>query len=1247
MKNVAIFMSSTFNDMQSERDLIRERVTPEIAETLSVYGRSVEFIDLRWGIDTASVDENVANRKILRTCFEEIKNADPFFVAFLGERYGWIPDYDDVIAALENEGIPTDGDIAGKSVTELEIECAALLNPIMDKTVFYFRDDVDYGADREHADMFVSRGDERKKLNALKARLAKKYPDRVRTYKAVWNADLKRIEGLDDLERRVIADVKNIIVKDASVVRALDPKEESVNVIDGMVSALSSSFSGREAERKSMLDFVRGDGRMLVLSGQSGSGKSALLAKAATECEAEDVVVLPFFVGADERCGTAESMMKLTAFRAARLLCLDENVELSGEKLAQKFDFLLNRLALDKTVVLIVDAINQFAPTEYENKLKWLNLYALSPRVKVIMSATSDYYGLPFLRALGAKIQNLDYFSESDVRAVSERYFTVNHKQASPKLISAIAQKDGGASPCRQPIYLLSLLQQLNNLGREDFAKIKDREKAAGESAADAIVNYLVDTVVAAPSELSDQLDRLLDVACEKAGDVCRLFVNAIALSRRGVTERLMESVCRAHNADFDGATFSYFRRMFKTNLVRRENGAWDFSHALVKSHYSSRVDDGSARSIIDAVIDSLKAEPDDSLFKRTEYAFYLTAADRLDLFAPFLAIDSDVTRQSLTYELRDKRNAEKARKLFSDSDYAETVRRFVVDTVSAGAYSPDLAEKYCYYALEAIYEGEGYNADNSALSAACDIYRAVGGVGMSAGYYRLAKDYLHLAKRTAAKTGGARADILSKLSECYFALGNGINSARYGRLAVKALEEEYNRGQMPAAKLLDAYISECERKTRAVLVRKKSVVALMDKCMPLLAAVSDEGEKRTYAAKLLLSAAGVNMGGCDELVELVTDSDNDAFLKYALGAYLLNLSVDDGIARLNEAHDVAAEQLKRNVDVDTLKLLDKICFLTIIAMRIKGEDCTAMTAERADYLNRIILLEPSYYAANEYLSVATEKTEATDNAKRVRKKLSRGFSTAEHKAVNKILIAILLGTVAVFTIGMPLVFSLLRGLVQQSFSASPYTIFTNFYAQSLFEAFFNVFFLFGLYGLTQIVKPTSDYVVKRVWIKRTTVLWVLAAAVVIGYAFVWNYFKSMLLPAFNHKFVSFELPYMFLLAMELLVLVSLANEIVKFIMHELPARSTADNYKRFVCGYKRALLGYAVDGAIIVVDTVAAYLLYGWYKSIGHDSLLLLGQTVFYAFAGIAAVIVVAKLVYLTVMYFVVRKRYGKNTAN
>lgn len=65
MSNAAFFLSSTFNDMQSERDLFRENITPEIESRFKKFGMSVEFIDLRWGIDTKNVTENEANASVL------------------------------------------------------------------------------------------------------------------------------------------------------------------------------------------------------------------------------------------------------------------------------------------------------------------------------------------------------------------------------------------------------------------------------------------------------------------------------------------------------------------------------------------------------------------------------------------------------------------------------------------------------------------------------------------------------------------------------------------------------------------------------------------------------------------------------------------------------------------------------------------------------------------------------------------------------------------------------------------------------------------------------------------------------------------------------------------------------------------------------------------------------------------------------------------------------------------------------
>lgn len=85
-----IFISSTFKDMQSKRDVLHERVLPMINEKLEELGETALGIDLRWGISTEKMSEEEAELKAFSVCFDEIDDSRPYFIAFLGERYGSI-----------------------------------------------------------------------------------------------------------------------------------------------------------------------------------------------------------------------------------------------------------------------------------------------------------------------------------------------------------------------------------------------------------------------------------------------------------------------------------------------------------------------------------------------------------------------------------------------------------------------------------------------------------------------------------------------------------------------------------------------------------------------------------------------------------------------------------------------------------------------------------------------------------------------------------------------------------------------------------------------------------------------------------------------------------------------------------------------------------------------------------------------------------------------------------------------------
>lgn len=91
-RRIRVFLSSTFRDMNAERDYIVRFVFPAIKEYCD--SRFLDFtpVDLRWGIP----EEYSRNGLVLSTCLEEVDNCRPFFIGILGSRYGWMPDQNEL-----------------------------------------------------------------------------------------------------------------------------------------------------------------------------------------------------------------------------------------------------------------------------------------------------------------------------------------------------------------------------------------------------------------------------------------------------------------------------------------------------------------------------------------------------------------------------------------------------------------------------------------------------------------------------------------------------------------------------------------------------------------------------------------------------------------------------------------------------------------------------------------------------------------------------------------------------------------------------------------------------------------------------------------------------------------------------------------------------------------------------------------------------------------------------------------------
>lgn len=255
-----VFLSSTFVDMQEERDYLVKKIFPSIKAECRKRGVDFVALDLRWGID----EETARSGKVVEICMDEIVRSRPFFIGLLGGRYGWIPKPGDsaITERLLMKYPWVDGCVKeGMSITEMEMQFGVLNNP--DKVhAFFFQKN----------DMAISRKFKEKRGSVASRKLVD-LKAAVRTAADAGVCSLTAYSSLKELGQEVYDSLMKAI-------NELYPYE---------VKSLYSMYSMRQAEflesrRKVYVNYYdtpEFNGKVLVL-GAGGAGKSALVANCAS-----------------------------------------------------------------------------------------------------------------------------------------------------------------------------------------------------------------------------------------------------------------------------------------------------------------------------------------------------------------------------------------------------------------------------------------------------------------------------------------------------------------------------------------------------------------------------------------------------------------------------------------------------------------------------------------------------------------------------------------------------------------------------------------------------------------------------------------------------------------------------------------------------------------------------------------------------------------------------------------------------
>lgn len=273
-KDIYLFISSTFIDMEDERDLLMLEVIPKVKKYCREKGLFLYPIDLRWGI---TEEQSKELNQTLRICLERVRDSKPLFLSFIGQRYGWVPT-DEYLKDSIFDGCRDK--IKGLSATELEILEALngiIFNSEKKETLFYLRDP-------SYLDEIVSKKVKAKYLDdndSSKESISKLYnklkeENNGKIYKAEFDNKKSHLTNFsvngESLEDTIYNDLINKI-------DSLYPNEQAEERYSGQLLNEAHYYNALHCvDLIDVDDLVENGPREIFLIGNIGVGKTSLFA---------------------------------------------------------------------------------------------------------------------------------------------------------------------------------------------------------------------------------------------------------------------------------------------------------------------------------------------------------------------------------------------------------------------------------------------------------------------------------------------------------------------------------------------------------------------------------------------------------------------------------------------------------------------------------------------------------------------------------------------------------------------------------------------------------------------------------------------------------------------------------------------------------------------------------------------------------------------------------------------------------